>query len=129
MSEQNRPLGSEMQAERWEVIGGDWIMWLHPPSCRCVAIEGPIAWESCMQIPAVPSAPASADVEGYLVACRVHDELGNPVDGDIFWVESYGCALRYARRIRSLILEGSPLPAERAKQLSLFDAGIMEVRS
>jgi hypothetical protein len=121
----DRSLGAEMIAEGWHVIGGDWIMWLHPPSERSVGVDGPIQWSSCHGIAAVPEAPKDPATYGYLVSARRHDEFGNPVDGDSFWIESYATALRHARRIRLLILGAERVPAP--TQMTLDD--VTELKS
>ncbi|MFI5297360.1 MAG: hypothetical protein ACHREM_04620 [Polyangiales bacterium] len=113
-----RRLGPEMIAERWEIIGGDSIMWMHPPSKRVIAVHECL-WSQCVGVPAVPSAPATPDADGYAVSCTVHDDLGNPTEeGANFWIESYGFAVRYARAIRRAILGDAPIP--KPTQLDLF---------
>lgn len=120
-AEIDRPLGEEMIAERWYPTGGDSILWCHPPSHRCVAIEGPYPWESCKRIPAVPEAPADGRTEGYLVKCYRANEGGEPTEGQVFWIASYGMALRHARRIRLEVLAGASKPQPALVQLTLDD--------
>lgn len=115
----NRELGPEMLAEGWLVIGGDWVMWVHPPTQRSVCVDGPIEWRRCTSIPAWNGAPTDAD-EGYLVKCSYHDEHGNPTAGDVVFVESYGLAVKLARRIRADILAERPVVM--SAQLTLDDA-------
>jgi hypothetical protein len=121
-AEADRPLGEEMIAERWYPTGGDSILWCHPPSRRCVTVEGPTRWDSCSLIPAVPEAPADGSTEGYLVKCYRADKHGEPIDleGQLFWIESCGMALRHARRIRLEILARAPKP-QPGVQLTLDD--------
>lgn len=103
----DRALGPEMKAEGWLVVGGDDILWLHSPSHRCLSVSGPCTRESC-QVPCWGQEPEDRQAMGYFVACRVHDDLGNPLYGDAFWTSSYGQALRLARRIRADILAETP---------------------
>lgn len=114
-----RSLGPEMIAEGWLVIGGDWILWLHPTSQRSVCVDGPIAWKQTRRIPAWRGEPRPND-EGYLVKCAYHDELGNPTSGDVVFVLEYGLAVKLARRIRADIL--AERPVNMAVQLTLDDA-------
>ncbi len=111
----DRALGPEMIAERWQVTGGDWIAWLHQPSMRSVTVEGPFPRKGprcdTTTLPAIPEEPTDPLTEGYLVACRRHDEFGNPTAGEGFWVASYGDAIRIARRIRTSILGAPPSTA------------------
>lgn len=124
MSE-SRVLGPEMQAEGWRAMGdSDWLIWIHPPSHRVVTVEGPIRWESCRRIPAVPEAPASEEAEGFLVSCTKNDENGEPYEGDVFWIESYGMAIRYARAVRRAVLADRATPS--ATQLALFELATAE---
>jgi hypothetical protein len=122
---EDRILGPDMVAEGWIVVGGDWIMWLHPPSKRCVVIEGPMPRKTqgvdSMAIPAVHGEPSDPATEGYLVICSRNDQHGNPIAGDSFWVESYGEAVRRGRAIRQSILDAKR-PVDGAEQLT-FDNG------
>ncbi len=104
MTIDDREIGSEMKAEGWTVVGGDWIMWLHPPTQRSVCVDGPYAWCDA-RVPTLFDVPTDPQTQGYVVSCRTHDEHGNPVEGESFWVESYGEAVRHARRIRQTIVE------------------------
>ncbi|HEY2512776.1 MAG TPA: hypothetical protein VGI39_18040 [Polyangiaceae bacterium] len=101
---ERRELGPEMTDEGWIVPGGDHIYWLHPSSSRSVSVEGPIARGRCGS-PCWGPEPASPETRGYWVACREHDEHGNPVEGKGYWVESYGVAVRQARALRRSLLE------------------------
>jgi hypothetical protein len=112
-----RVLGPEMQAEGWEVVGGDWIMWLHPPSKRSVSVDGPMKRENAF-VPSLLDAPCDPQADGYVVSCREHDDHGNPMRGENFWVESYGRAVAHARRIRKSILDEMPSVAT-SEQLTL----------
>jgi hypothetical protein len=49
--------------------------------------------------------PIDPTTQGYVVRCCVHDEGGEPVHGDGFWVASYGEAVVHARKIRQHILD------------------------
>lgn len=123
--EQDRALGPTLEAERWIVIGGDHILWLHPPSRRSVSLEGPHPRKTerfdCLGVPCLNGEPADPTTEGYLVFCRVHDHLGNPTQGTGFWVESYGEALALARKLRASILAETP-EVDHATQQELFPA-------
>ena len=120
-----RPLGPEMLAERWVVIGGDHIIWMHGPSRRVVVLDGPVPRRSrsydCMAIPALPAEPTDPLTEGYIVWCYVWDDLEEqPGAGEAFWVESYGVALRAARRIRQTILDEQKPWRPTAEQIGMF---------
>lgn len=123
--EEDRELGPEMTAEGWLVIGGDHILWMHAPSRRAVAVDGPWPRKSkgydCTAIPPLHAEPADPETRGYLVTCRRFDELGNPYEGDAFWVESYGEALKHGRKIRSSILTERP-PIRPMEQMELPSA-------
>lgn len=72
-------------------------------------------------MPAVPGPPDDPKAEGYVVSCLVHDELGNPTEqGQNFWIQSYGAALRHARAIRAAVLAETATPPPTA-QLTLDD--------
>jgi hypothetical protein len=103
---ENRVLGPEMQAEGWIVIGGESLYWIHPPSNRCINLHD--APRDQCQVPCWGPEPADPNQKGYFVACRVHDELGNPLYGDAFWVESYAVAIKVARKLRAAILAEGP---------------------
>jgi len=119
--ENARPLGPEMIAEKWIPIGGDHITWMHAPSKRVVVLDGPIRFDQCIRIPALPSSPEDSATEGYVVSCYVWDEKAEmPGDGECFWVESYASALRAARKIRQSILDERPLPTTTTEQIALF---------
>ncbi len=126
MGESDRALGPEMTAERWFVTGGDWIMWMHPPSRRVVSVDGPIARASC-KMAVYGDEPADPAEKGYCVALRKHDEHGNPYEGDAFWIASYGAAVRLARRIRQAVLDERPI-AEASRQLTLDEMLAMAER-
>jgi hypothetical protein len=116
VTREDRVLGPELVAEGWRAIG-DWIIWLHIPSHRSVSVEDYL-WEQCTRVPALPEAPADPKTEGWVVSCRVHDELGNPIQGTCFWMESWASALRQARLLRASILaEHAPHP--HVEQLTL----------
>jgi hypothetical protein len=106
LSADNRELGAEMKAEGWIVMRGDDIWWIHAPSNRCIDMHSALR-KQC-GVPCWGPEPADPETPGYFVACRVHDENGNPLYGDAFWVESYAVALRMARRIRAAILAETP---------------------
>lgn len=116
--ENGRALGADMIAERWIVIGGDHIIWLHEPSHRCVSVRE-ASWDRCSGIPAAYGEPSKPDADGYIVGCAVHDENGNPTDGECFWIESYGQAVRHARAIRRSVIGAKPMPAP--EQIAMFD--------
>lgn len=98
----DRELGPEMKSEGWRVRGGEWIYWVHAPSNQSVDVD---AYPRCnVDSPAFPDEPPDPNTPGYLVSCRQHDELGNPVSGDGVWVESYALAIKTAREIRARIL-------------------------
>jgi hypothetical protein len=99
---EDRELGPEMTAEGWITIGGDDIMWMHPPSQRCVVVDASTR-DTC-DVPCWGPEPPDPKTNGYFVACRVHGEGGDPLYGDAFWVEGYAVAIRVARNIRSAIL-------------------------
>lgn len=119
-SDDARSLGPEMTTEGWRVVGGEWVSWFHPPSSRSVCVDS-YEWRQCTGIVALHGAPVDPKTAGYVVNCRIHDELGNPVEGTCFWIESYGEAIRRARALRASILaEHAPPPA--TEQLTLDDA-------
>ena len=107
----DRVLGPEMMAEGWYVIGGDWIMWAHPPSHKTVSLDGPIERQRSFELPAYHGEPSDPATLGYVVLCTMHDELGNPIRSDGYWVASYSEALRGARRTRKNVLGEPPAPA------------------
>ena len=121
--EPDRALGPTLEAEHWIAIGGDHIMWLHPPSFRSVTLEGPSPRKTerfdCLGVPCLHGEPADPATEGYLVFCRVHDHLGNPIEGSGYWIESYAEALTHARKIRTSILAETP-EIDPAKQQELL---------
>lgn len=103
-------LSPELVAEGWRAIGGpDWIIWMHPSSKRVVTVEGPYKWGHTSGIPAHGDAPASFDVEGWVVACTYRDTHGNPVRGDSLFVRDHAMAVRIGRRIRADILAERPV--------------------
>ena len=114
MSEEERELGPGMKAEGWLVIGGDDIMWMHRPSQRCITMH-PAPRRQCL-VPCWGPEPEDPDAQGYFVACRFHDEDGNPLYGDAVWTTSYVTALKLARRIRSDILAETPTQAKARKR-------------
>jgi len=118
--EQARALGPEMLAEGWEVVGGDWIIWMHPLSKRSVSVDGPMKREMA-RVPSLFDAPCDPSTDGYVVSCREHDDFGNPTKGENFWVESYGRAVAHARRIRKSILD-QVARVSSGEQLTLDDA-------
>lgn len=116
-----RALGPEMLAEGWWSIGSDLhdaIWWLHPSSQRTVHI-GNYQWKNVSGIPAFHGPPTDPKTLGFVVACRIHDEHGNPIEAGSFWIESLTDALKWARRMRAAILAESPLP--QGEQLTLDD--------
>lgn len=117
-NDEDRNLGPEMEAEKWIVIGGDELLWLHAPSRRAVNVRE-ATWGSCRRIAHRESSTPSADADGYLVECSYRDELGWPIEGDVFWVGSYAIAVREARRIRQAILDETPATPPGVEQLSL----------
>lgn len=123
-----RELGADMRDEQWLSMGDEdreLLMWLHPPSNRCVEVSGPVPRRegnySCLGVPPLYDEPDDPKTRGYIVRCLVADELGNPIDGSAFWVESFGEAVRRARVIRTSILAEHP-PKAYADQLTLDDA-------
>ena len=95
------------------------MMWVHEPSHRCVAVH---ATRRCNWIGAVwGDEPADRNAPGYSVTCRVHDELGNPVEGEGFWVASFECALLQAQKYRAAVLADRYKPSS-AVQLTLDEA-------
>lgn len=106
-------LSPAMLAQGWRsYTGGDhdgvMLSWYHCPSQRAVTISD--SPRDCTIGPAPWGEPASSDAEGFCVSCRVHDELGNPVSGEIVWIESLGMALRFAVALRESILADHPRP-------------------
>lgn len=101
-----KPIDPDLKAEGWIGIGEGHHMWLHLPSHRCLVIDASPRGES--RIPCWGPEPADPKTPGFFVACRVHEESGEPLFGDCFWVESYETALRLARRIRATILNEKP---------------------
>jgi len=97
-------LGPEMTAEGWRPVGDDctWLLWLHAPSERTVSISPSRRdrWTG----PTWGAEAAAPETEGYIVVVRRHDDLGNPVEGAGFWVESWGLAIRLGRAIRRHVL-------------------------
>jgi hypothetical protein len=125
-----RELGPEMKAEGWYVIGGDGLLWCHEPSHRTVSVDGPLPRRTeyvegvsgnydCTAIVALHGEPADQRTLGYIVACQVRDDGGCPIEGNEFWVESYGEALKFARKIRQTVLDDRPLPTT-SEQLEMF---------
>lgn len=104
-----RVLGADMVADGWQVIGDGpdpTICWLHEPSHRVVSVES-CPWHQCRGIEAIPSPPANPTAEGWVVAVRIHDDLGNPTAGTCLWTENRDRALRLAVENRRLILAGA----------------------
>lgn len=118
--EEARTLGSGMLADGWQACGGDYLLWMHPPTQRAVSIDGPFKWHLTRLVPAWGNAPLAPDDEGYVVSCRYFDDLGNPVKGDAVFVSSYALAVKLGRRIRRSILGERPLVFASA-QLTLDD--------
>ena len=98
---------------------GDGILWLHIPSHRSVSVEV-WRWDRCVGIPALPERPEDPEAEGWVVNCRIHDELGNPTQGTCFWMASWAVALRQARSLRAAIL-AEHVPHPHADQLTFDD--------
>lgn len=121
--EEDRPLGPALKADDWVVIGGDSIMWMHPPSRRCVTLNGPSPRKTerydCLAIPTLRGEPADLSTEGYIVRCAIHAESGEPIEGRAFWVEGYGEALAHARKLRAAVLAESVAPVP-VHQTELF---------
>lgn len=115
MSE-TRELGPEMAAEGWGTMPGadDYLFWLHAPSQRSVMLESCRRHNAVM--PCWGPEPSDPQANGFVVACRTHDEHGNPIFGDAFWVESYATAIRMARRIRQSILDERPSDAPKRRE-------------
>jgi len=108
-----RTLGPELTAEGWTVIGNS-MWWIHWPSNRSVVLDEDMERRNC-HVPTWGPEPTSPETVGYFVGCSTHDEHGNPIFGDGFWVESYATALRLARRIRESILAEGPAAARNRK--------------
>lgn len=111
--QENRTLGPEMTSEGWIVVGDDAIMWIHHPTRRCIELH-PAPRKQC-RVPCWGPEPTNPYAPGYFIACRVHNDDGDPLYGDGFWVESYARALRLARQIRVDILAETP-SQQRARQ-------------
>ena len=108
--EADRQLGPQMIAEGWMVTGGDWLMWMHPASKRSVQVRGPWRWEQTKGYVALHGRPSDPKSEGYIVGCERWDEDGEPVQGEHFWVDSYGEAVKMARQIRQSIVDERVAP-------------------
>jgi hypothetical protein len=119
VTEEKRDLGPDMIADGWHVIGGDWIMWTHAPTHRAVCVDGLFKWSQTRRIPHWGCEKPLPDDEGYVVSCRVFDDLGNPTSGNSFFVKSYALAIRLGRRIREDILAERPINT--SEQLTLDD--------
>ena len=116
----DRELGPEMMAEGWIVLGGDDLLWPHPMSRRCVSVSGNYE-RGEVDVPTWTDKPIARTTLGYVVSCEVHDEDGNPTrEGAGIWFESYGSAVRLARRLRQAILDEKPVPPD-VVQLSLLE--------
>lgn len=100
----------DLKADGWIAMGDRHIFWMHPPSQRCVTLE-PSSRGEC-QVPCWGPDPTDPNAPGYFVVCRVHDEGGDPLFGDAFWIEDYALGLRLARRIREDILNERPSDQE-----------------
>jgi hypothetical protein len=107
----DRELGPELKAEGRINLGGDDIMWIHTPSSRCLVVH--TTYRHHAAVPCWGPEPEDPHAEGYFVACRVHDDGGEPMFGDAFWVQSYATALRVARQIRVAILREGPVDRRR----------------
>jgi hypothetical protein len=118
--EEARTLGGGMLAEGWQTCGGDWLLWMHPPTQRAVSVDGPFKWHLTSLVPAYDKAPTGPDDEGYVVSCRYFDDLGNPTVGNAVFVTSYALAIKLGRRIRSDILAERPAFSS-DEQLTLDD--------
>jgi hypothetical protein len=94
-------------------------MWVHEPSHRCVTVmRSPRkTWVG----PVWGAEPASKDANGFHVTCRIHDEHGNPIEGEGFWVESFALAIKLGRKYREAVIGQRYLPTG-AVQLTLDDA-------
>jgi hypothetical protein len=115
-----------MRAEGWrhmdEIAGNestfDEYWWLHPPTRQSVTIAqskrrqwiGPV-WGN---------EPESTEADGYCVTLRTHDQWGNPIQGDGFWIASFGHAVKLGREIRRAVLVERPIPTAR-DQLNFDD--------
>jgi hypothetical protein len=118
-------LDAAMAAEGWRECGDQTteldVFWCNPPTSQCIQVvqcrrrewRGPV-WG--------PD-PWSPDVRGYCVTLRVHDEHGNPVSGEGFWVVQRELALKLARQIREHVLgkrgpvvQSESLPFEPARE-------------
>ena len=121
MSDEDRTLGHEMLADGWRLIGGEWIFWLHEPSRRSVDMHD-AKWSARGGVPALHGSPAEG-ADGYVVIARTFDEDGNPDTLlQAFWTDSYGIALRHARRMRAAILAERPMSVQ-SEQLTLDALG------
>lgn len=123
MSDRQEPLpfggvgaiGQMIAHEGWIVIGDDAVTWMHPPSSRVLNV-----WRhrrrECASMGCWGPEPTDPETEGYSITLRVHDDMGNPVSGEGFWIASYDQALVLARRIRAAVM-ARPTPPMR--QLTL----------
>lgn len=115
-----RALGPELTAEGWVSFAGETFEsfhWLCGRDPRSVSIDGPRERSTCTRVLGDPE--TAPETIGYVVVCRRHDDLGNPIEGTAFWVESFAEAWRRARAIRSAILAEYP-PIQPAEQGDLF---------
>lgn len=108
-----------MDADVGEESDYDSYFWTHPPSSRVVAIDQ--CRRSQWRGPVWGPEPTEEQTPGYCVTLRVHDEWGNPIEGDGFWIESFGLAVKLGREIRRHVLGERAMPTERT-QLTLDDA-------
>jgi hypothetical protein len=105
MSSDTRKLGPKMLTDGWLALGGDSIMWCHPPSRRVVKVDGPWKFSIYTGWPMAPGEELESDAEVYAVSCHVADECGYPTDvWDGFLTVSYARALRAAIATRAAIM-------------------------
>ena len=103
---ENREIGPELTADGWRIIGGEWMVWMHPPSAQVVSLDA--YPRENVNSPAFPTEPKDPKTNGFLVSCNVHDENGNPCEGWGVWIESYAYALKLARELRQRIILDRP---------------------
>ncbi len=82
------------------------LSWMHPPSHRVVTVD---------------NAGSDEESPDWFAICRVHDELGNPVDGSMLGPFTYGEAFQRARAMRRAVLADKPGVAFLHEQLTLDD--------
>lgn len=108
-----------MFSEGWLRIGDNYVTWHHPPSARVLSVWR-LKRRECGMGCWGPE-PEDRETEGYSVTLRVHDDLGNPIRGDGFWVQDYDTALTLARKIRREVLADKYVPPA-MRQMTLDEA-------